>query len=141
MKITAEFNSNEELLSFISTFGAKTFKAEQEACSKIQIVDQTVRQAVEEVPKVETKVISQETSKGEVVDVEPTPILQDPSKEKKDEDSKITKEQIRAVFTKLLKAGKSKEAKELTAKYGASKIPDLKQEDYEAVYKEAEGLL
>ena len=42
---------------------------------------------------------------------------------------------------KLIKAGKSKEAKELTAKYGASKIPEIKEEDYVAVYKEAEELL
>lgn len=54
---------------------------------------------------------------------------------------KITKEMIRAIFTKIIKVGKAAEAKALTAKYGAKKVPDLKEEDYAAVYKEANALL
>lgn len=54
---------------------------------------------------------------------------------------KITKEMVRAVFTSVIKAGKAAEAKALTAKYGAKKVPDLKEEDYAAVYKEANILL
>jgi len=48
---------------------------------------------------------------------------------------------VRAVFSKLIKAGKQQEAKDLTAKYGASKIPEIKEEDYVAILKEAEELL
>jgi predicted metalloprotease len=48
---------------------------------------------------------------------------------------------VRALFTTLLKANRQKEAKALTTKYGASKLTELKAEDYAAVYKEASELL
>lgn len=154
MKITAEFNSNEELLSFIGTFGNKTFKAEQGCSNTTNIVNKVAEKKIGAViedkkekvtPVVEAEIVSQKTPKGEVVDAESTSVEQDPRKaannDKKDEGPKITKEQVRAVFTKLIKAGKQKEAKALTEKYGASKLPEVKEEDYAAIYKEAEGLI
>lgn len=62
-------------------------------------------------------------------------------KEPNKEEPKVTKETIRAAFAKLIKAGKAKEAKDITAKYGANKVPDLKEEDYASVLKEVEALL
>ncbi len=52
MKITAEFNSNEELASFISTFGAKGFVPEQgvaslKATKKIETVKEAGKPVVE----------------------------------------------------------------------------------------------
>jgi len=127
MKITAEFNSNEELQSFISTFGVKNVV---EAGAQIQELKPV---------KKETKVKPQKTEDKPKNNAKPdkTP------KENKTEDEplKITKEMVRAMFTKLIKAGKTKEAKEITTRYGAKRLPDLKEEDYAAAYKDAEELL
>lgn len=147
MKITAEFNSNEELLSFISTFGAKTImhdqvgvqapKAKKEVATKVK-----EEKAEDHTPKVNAEIVSVETPTGEIIETDSTPTDEGNEEAPKEEaKAEITKEMVRAVFTKLIKAGKAKEAKDLTSKYGASKLPELKEEHYEAVYKEAEGLL
>lgn len=147
MKITAEFNSNEELLSFISTFGAKDIsKTVMEPIGVKEIVT-TIKPEIKEAPKAKTpeskkedvkkvqaEIVGVENKTGEVKDVEGV-------KEDRKEDLKVTKEMVRAMFTKIIKAGKQKEAKELTKKYGASRIPEIKEEDYEAIYKEAEELI
>lgn len=146
MKIIAEFNSNEELLSFVSTFGATALqpastevpvtKKEAEAPKEDKKTKKATKEKVKEEPKEEPKNNEEnETSKEEVTEApkeETAPVEQEKS---------ISKEEVRAVFTKLLKAGKGKEAKELTAKYGASKLGELKEEDYAAVLKEAEELM
>ena len=156
MKIIAEFNSNEELLSFVNTFGATALqptstevpvtKKEAEApkedkktkkstkAKKEEHKAEPVEDSMEELPKTESVEDSKTVDKVED-SVEETP------KEEVKEVTTITKEEVRAVFTKLLKAGKGKEAKELTAKYGASKLGELKEEDYAAVLKEAEELM
>ena len=137
MKITAEFNSNEELVSFINTFGAKSINCAQEGMKD-------PFEKVTQAPIVEKPIeVSEEETKVEKAVKKEEPVKEDKSVEEPKEEKviKITKEQVRAVFSKLLKAGKQQEAKELTAKYGASKIPEIKEEDYEAVLKEAEELL
>jgi two-component SAPR family response regulator len=132
MKITAEFNSNEELLNFISTFGTKTIqKAEPK-----QVVQASTR-----VKKVENKVTNTPKEESLPTESPKEDKTESPKEDKKEETSKITKEMIRAIFTKLIKAGKQQEAKTLTQKYGAAKVPDIKEEDYAAIYKEAEELL
>lgn len=151
MKITAEFNSNEELLSFIGAFGAKgvtTLTAgTNNDLSRVK-ADST---AVKEDSKSEGKSTKKETPKsGSTAEAasKKNPKTNAAStdkpkenKEKAKEEAQITKEMIRAKFMELIKAGKSKEAKEITKKYGASKLPELKEEDYPAVYKEVEALL
>ena len=157
MKIIAEFNSNEELLSFVNTFGAtalqptnievpapkkeveipkeeKKSKKSTKEKVKEEPKEEPVEDSMEELPKTESVEDSKTVDKVED-SVEETP------KEEVKEETTITKEEVRAVFTKLLKAGKGKEAKELTAKYGASKLGELKEEDYAAVLKEAEELM
>lgn len=152
MKITAEFNSNEELLSFIGAFGAKNFKPEvgasnTKAPNKAVVEKKKEDKPTDLTPAVGAEIVSQETPTGEIVDAEITSTEPDPQEGKSEEtkitkeETKITKEMVRAVFTKLVKAGKQTEAKELTTKYGASKLPDLKEEHYAAAYKEAEALL
>lgn len=137
MKITAEFNSNEELVSFINAFGAKSINCAQEGMKD-------PFEKVTQAPIVEKPIeVSEEETKVEKAVKKEEPVKEDKSVEEPKEEKviKITKEQVRAVFSKLLKAGKQQEAKDLTAKYGASKIPEIKEEDYEAVLKEAEELL
>jgi len=138
MKIIAEFNSNEELVSFISTFSTNTIGVTKQGIATVietkevikvddfKIVDKPDEEVKEEAPKSEIK---------EIVTPKEADI---PKEEPKTE---ITKEMVRGLFTKIIKAGKQKEAKELTDKYGATRLPDIKVEDYSAIYKEAEALI
>jgi hypothetical protein len=48
---------------------------------------------------------------------------------------------VREKLGAAMKAGKQAEVKALVKKYGATKVPDLKEEYYKAVYEEAEALL
>lgn len=138
MKITAEFDSNKELLDFISTFGDRGLQVKEIIQPK-----QLNKVSKENVTSSTTN--KEKSTKEE--DHKPIEVNKEESKkddaktESKNEDAKVTKEMVRAVFTKLIKAGKAKEAKELTLKYGANKLPEVKEEDYVAIYKEAEGLL
>lgn len=154
MKITAEFNSNEELLSFINTFGAKTLtpvqqvvqapvdvNKKEEVKETITIADtkDQVQEEKDTTKNVDAEIISEGPPSGEIIDVDSKSIEQNETP--KDDEPKITKEMVRERLGAIMKSGKQKEAKELVAKYGASKIPELKEKDYAAVYKEAEALL
>lgn len=112
MKLIAEFNSIQEIKDFAELIGQKADYIKPEMVKEIKEAAQEVAPEKEE-------------AKAE----EPTQV------------KKLTKEDIRAIFSKLIQAGKQKEAKELTNRYGAKKIPEIKEEDYEAIYKEAEELL
>lgn len=141
MKITAEFNSTSEVLDFIKAFGTKTVVQLQDANvgtkkedKKVEKKSNAVKEEVKtedkvEVPKVEAEKVGQANGVTEIKEAEGV------------QEVKVTKEQVREVFTKLIKAGKQREAKELTAKYGASKIGEVKKEDYAAILKDAEELL
>ena len=110
MKITAEFNSINEIVDFINTFGTK-------------IGNQITIDGAKVGSKIKEKITSPVKEAEGIKEV------------------KVTKEQVREVFSKLIKAGKQKEAKELTSKYGASKVGEIKEEDYAAILKDAEELL
>ncbi|MBZ9633042.1 hypothetical protein [Clostridium sp. FP1] len=128
MKITAEFNSNEELLSFIGAFGTKSFIPSQGVANITNVVT----------PVVETKKVV----KNEDVKKEDKPVTEIKApKEENKEETKVTKEMVRERLGAIMKAGKQAEVKALVALHGASKLPDLKEEEYAAVYEEAEALL
>lgn len=150
MKITAEFNSNEELLSFISTFGAKNFVPSQGSAAAP--VAPTVKEKVKEDKPKKTVAPTDDTEIKETVQLhspdeedaattENNETPKEDPKEEKQEDTKVTMEMVRERLGKIMKSGKQKEAKELVSKYGASKVPEIKEEDYAAIYKEAEALL
>lgn len=138
MKIIAEFNSTNEVLDFINAFGAGA------VTTQLTIDDEKVGAALGatkedkkiEVLNKEVKVEEREETKK--VEVEESNNV---TEDRKSEVVKVTKEQVREVFSKLVKAGKQKEAKDLTAKYGASKVGEIKEEDYAAILKDAEELL
>ena len=48
--------------------------------------------------------------------------------------------QLRSRLSEISRSGKTAEAKELIAKYGASKLSDIAESDYAAMLAEAEGL-
>ena len=132
MKITAEFNSVEEVLNFASTFGKTSFKPEQGASLAVKT---PILRAVGEV---KLKNVVEEDSK---ITETTQPNTEEPQEDKPEEEPKITKEMVRERLGIVMKLGKQNEVKQLVAKYGASKVPELKKEDYAAIYKEAEGLL
>lgn len=137
MKIIAEFNSVEELSSFINTFGNKPLGTI--VANKIEVVGAAASTESNKVVKNEDK--PKDIIK-EIVPVKEEDLPKDDKKEEsKDEEPKVTKEMIRERLGVIMKKGKQKEVKELVAKYGASKVPDIKEEDYAAIYQEAEGLI
>lgn len=89
----------------------------------------------EETPKVEAEVTGvDETSTEPPKDAEV-------NEENSGDQVEVTKEMVRALCQKAIKAGKSAEVKNIVSNYGASKIPDLKEECYADVYKDVEALL
>lgn len=155
MKITAEFNSTEDIKEFIKAFGTKGFAPEHGATNDViaKVADGSDKAAGVVKPKVTTKKEDkpkkeEDTPKVEAENVgvddtvtdtkEAENVQEDP---KQDGGIQVTKEMVRATFSKLMKAGKQAEAKKLTAKYGASKLPDVKEADYAAILEEAEALL
>lgn len=86
----------------------------------------------EEPPKVEAEVIGVDNAAS----AEPTK----DAEATEDEGSQITKEMLRDLCATVMKSGKQAEVKKAFEKYGASKLPEVKPEDYTAVYKEVEAL-
>jgi hypothetical protein len=145
MKITAEFNSVEELSSFINTFGTNTIGAIAAKQSTVVVAATESKKAIKSEDKPKEK-IKDEVPKDDAKENVPSKEADTSGEVSKGEeppkgDPKITKEMVREVFTKIIKAGKQSEAKALTSKYGAAKLPEVKEEDYAAIFKEAEGLI
>jgi hypothetical protein len=144
MEITAKFNNGEEMIAFAKLLLGNGVKNEEVFTAKIPHTPENIKEEIKKevkvdktvdvTPKVEVDVVGVDQTAGETKDGE---IVED----KKKGEPKVTKEMVRATFTKLIKAGKQKEAKELTIKYGAAKLPEVKEEDYSAILKEAEELL
>jgi len=137
MKITAEFNSVDEVLAFASTFANKNLGG-----TTLPIVVNT--------PKV-SEAVKEEVKTKEPVQIH-TPDKEEPQKEtvveeqaqaqeENKEEISVTKEMVREKLGAAMKAGKQAEVKALVKKYGATKVPDLKEEHYKAVYEEAGALL
>lgn len=127
MKMSVEFNSIEEVKEFASIIiGGK---------------NQIIKIDTEDIVPVGQEKLH--VKKDEAVD-EPKDVKEEPKsieeikEDKKEETPKLTKETIRAMFSKLIQAGKQKTAKEITMKYGAKKVNELKEEDYPAVYADIE---
>jgi hypothetical protein len=54
--------------------------------------------------------------------------------------SKVTLEQVKAKLEALNKAGRIADSKELLRKFGAKKVSEVAEENYEALVKEAEAV-
>lgn len=155
MKITAEFNSTEELLSFIKVFGEKGLVTANEGQASVTYGKDDVSPSgipvcldgekfSKKIKKQEQKATTNKEDKIEKVEAEVVKVEDDVTNVQDaevKEEPKITKEMVRGLFAKLIESGKQKEAKELTNKYGASKLPEVQQKDYAAIYKDAEELL
>ena len=138
MKITAEFNSNEELLSFIGAFGAKSFVPDQGVANTVSVVTPVVETKKEDKPAAPIKPVEEIIPDNSA---ELQKEIEHDQKESEKDEVKVTKEMVRERLGAIMKAGKQAEAKELVKKHGATGIPTLKEEEYAAVYQEAEALL
>lgn len=126
MKINVEFNSVGEMKEFANLMGGGATSS-----CKCKSVKNVTKEEVKNEEEVKV-----EDPKKEVNELEPEVV-----EETNTEEIKVTKEQVRAAFIKARKAGKQTESREITKKYGASKLSELKEEDYSAVLSEVEALL
>ena len=135
MKITAEFNSVDEVLAFASTFANKNLGgATLPIVVNTPKISEVVKEEVKTKEPVQIHTPDKEEAPKEIVEEQAPP--QEESKEET-----VTKEMVREKLGAAMKAGKQAEVKALVKKYGATKVPDLKEEHYKAVYEEAEALL
>lgn len=163
MKMNVEFESREDLLNFVGMFGTEAIAQVSAAATvekqgksagqkaEVKAVAEKVKKAKDETkevdkPKKEDKAEETPKVQAEVVGVDETPTEEPPKdveikEEKEPEVVNITKEMVRAICSKAIKAGKSAEVKNIIANYGASKLPDLKEECYADAYKDVEALL
>lgn len=163
MRISVEFDNVEEMKEFAKSIKgecscnsekvinipapvvktAETPKEEpketkKKTTKKADKTEDKKEQLKEEAPKVEAEV----TGVDEGVNNEPIQDVEAKEEDKKeDEGPKVTKEMVREICSKAIKAGKPGEVKKIVADHGASKIPELKEEEFSAVYKEVEALL
>lgn len=125
MKITAEFESIEEIIEFTNRFGKNVEKSKKEVKESKKEEPSTEEKTVkEEKPSTEEKTVKEEKHSIEATKDEP----------------KITKEMVREVCARAMKAGKQAEVKKIISDHGASKLPELKEEEYAAVVAEVEAL-
>ncbi|MBZ9690864.1 hypothetical protein [Clostridium sp. M14] len=166
MKINVEFNSVEEMQDFAKLIGAPS----NCNGIKVEIGAPTVEEAKKEdnskgneknaskkteKTKTEDKLKRNETpsttenkepvqdEKPEKVEAEVTGIdntSSEPPKDVTEDVAKVTKEMLRDACAKVMKLGKQAEVKQIFKKYGANKLPELKEEDYTAAYKDVEAL-
>lgn len=157
MEMVVKFESVAEVKEFVSMFGSVAgvpvapVNVSVDGNKVAEIISEGLKQDKPKETKV-NKSKAQKEEKKEVPKVEAenvgvaeddTPEVKDVDQVKEDDkqETKVTKEMVRAAFTKVIQAGKQKEAKELTAKYGASKLAEVKEEDYPAILKDAEALV
>lgn len=156
MKINVEFNTVEEMKEFAELIGVpckgndkmvavvqneeKEVKNNNSKEDKKKMSKKLEKTKLEEKPKEEP--VQEEAPKveAEKVGVDETPIGPHKDAEFTEEGPKITKEQLREICSSVMKSGKQSEVKEIFKKYGASKLPELKEEDYASAYKDVEAL-
>lgn len=126
-------NKSEEPKADVKPAGekAKKDKVETKKEGKPKVEDKK-----EEVTKVDAEVTGVDTTSKE-----PTKDAEITEDNKEPEVVNITSVMVRAICSKAIKAGKSAEVKNIVSKYGASKLPDLKEECYADAYKDVEALL
>jgi len=141
-------NSIEELKDICSLIGGTKFIPEQGQAIpvKTEKPKEVVKAAdkKDKVTPVETKKEEPTKVNAEVTGVDTTSTdIKDAevNEENSGEEVNITKEMVREICSKAMKAGKSVEVKNIISKYGAANIPGLKEECYADAYKDVEALL
>lgn len=132
-----QFDNIEEMQEFAKLIGGGCSCKEKTiniSAAVTPVVEPTKEEKKEEALKAEAEVAGVDKSANDepVQDIEP---------KEEDKGPKVTKEMVREICSRAIKAGKPGEVKKIVADHGASKIPELKEEEFAAVYKEVEALL
>ena len=143
-------NSIEELKDICSLIGGTKFTPEQGQSAPVKTEKPKEETKAEKVKKDKVAPVEDKKEEPTKVNAEVTGVDETPTGSTKDaeiteensgEEVNITKEMVRAICSKAIKTGKSAEVKKIVSKYGASKLPDLKEECYADAYKDVEALL
>lgn len=111
MKITAEFNSMEEMQEFAKTV----------VCG-VQVPAEKPKPTKKKEPASEEK---------------PSPATQEPTTSDAAPGKTFTKEEVRAKLAALNRAGKKEKVRELLKEFGVTTLPEVKPEDYPALMAKA----
>lgn len=111
MKITAEFNSMEEMQEFAKTV----------VCG-VQVPAEKPKPAKKKEPAPEEK---------------PAPATTEPEAPAEEQGKTFTKEEVRAKLAALNKSGKREKVRELLKEFGVTTLPEVKPEDYPALMAKA----
>lgn len=87
-------------------------------------------------PGVTVSAPKQETTSTEIVKEKPNNEVKEETKTNKTEHLKVTIEMVRAKAAELNKSGKQKELKAIFQNYGASKLSEISENDYLAVFED-----
>lgn len=135
IRVTFEPEENErrvlERLGFLS-------KAPEEGVFQRPL---TAEEASEELGKVaeavEDKAVASEDKPKKAKVVKSTPKEEKPAPEAPSEEKKVDSEMVRAILFDLRQMGKKAEVKELFEEFGVSKLSEIREEQYEAVFEAA----
>ena len=138
IRVKFELEGNErkvlEGLGFLS-------KAPEEGIFKKPL---TAKEASEELGKVaeavEDKADSSEDKPKKAKAIKSTPKEEKAAPEASSEEKKVDSEMVRAILFDLRQMGKKAEVKELFEEFGVSKLSEIKEEQYEAVFDAATKL-
>ena len=101
----------------------------------------TAEEASEELGKVaeavEDKADSSEDKPKKAKATKSTPKEEKPAPEAPSEEKKVDSEMVRAILFDLRQMGKKAEVKELFEEFGVSKLSEIREEQYEAVFEAA----
>ena len=101
----------------------------------------TAEEASEELGKVaeavENKADSSEDKPKKAKATKSTPKEEKPAPEAPSEEKKVDSEMVRAILFDLRQMGKKAEVKELFEEFGVSKLSEIREEQYEAVFEAA----
>lgn len=137
--ISGGCSCNKEQVINISAPAVESTKEEQKDANKAKTSKKAdkAKDKKEEPPKVEAEV----TGIDESANGKPVQDVGTKEENKTEDGPQVTKEMVREICSKAIKAGKPADVKKIVADHGASKIPELKEKEYAAVYKEVEALL
>ena len=134
ISITYDFDSEEEYKDFM----AKSAEALQANQSKGILEKPVSMEQLEKAAEaVENKADSSEDKPKKAKATKSTPKEEKPAPEAHSEEKKVDSEMVRAILFDLRQMGKKAEVKELFEEFGVSKLSEIREEQYEAVFEAA----
>lgn len=136
ISVTHEFESEEEYVDYM----LKSAEALQANQSKGILKEPVSMEQLEKAAEaVESKADSSEDKPKKAKASKSTPKAEKPAPEAPSEEKerKVGSEMVRAILFDLRQMGKKAEVKELFEEFGVSKLSEIREEQYEAVYEAA----